>query len=115
MVLGDGEADFGIDLKPPIFVHEDNIWWFEGILVRKQYLSMIQPLVKLCSFRPLKGEMPGVEIIRQRTCFQIFQLLVVKFLDLSQDPLIADIGRLHPKMFIIFSAAFEVLFKSSVM
>lgn len=34
MVLGDGEANFGVGLESSIFVHEDNIGWFERILKR---------------------------------------------------------------------------------
>ena len=95
MVLGDGEAYFCVGLEPSIFVHEDDVWRLEGILVRQQYLSMIQSLVKLCPFWSLEGEMPSIEVIRQGTRFQIGQLLVVHLLDFCHYPLRTDVSRFH--------------------
>lgn len=63
MILCDGEANLGIGLKPSIFIHEDDIWRFEGILIGKQDLAVIYPFMELCTFRALEGEVPGVKIV----------------------------------------------------
>ena len=71
MILGDGQTDFGISLEPSIFVHEDNIWRFKRIFIRKKYLSMVKAFMKLCILGPLNGKMPGIEIIGKWTSCKI--------------------------------------------
>ena len=63
MVLSDGQTNFGIDLESSVFVHENNIWWLEGILKRKKDLSMIETLVKISVLGPLDSEVPSVDVV----------------------------------------------------
>lgn len=63
MVLGDGEADLFVDLEPAILVHEDNIRWFEGVLVRQEDLSMVESFMKLGVGGPLDGEVPRINVV----------------------------------------------------
>ena len=83
MVLGDGEAYFGVCLEPSVFVHEDDIWRFEGVLIGQQNLSVVESLVEFCVFWSLEGEVPGVEVTRQRLSLQVGQFLLVELPDLS--------------------------------
>jgi hypothetical protein len=64
MILSDGETDFSVGLEPSVFVHKDDIGRLKRILVRQQDLPMVQALMKLSILRPLKGEMPSIEIVR---------------------------------------------------
>lgn len=73
VILRDSEADLGIGLKPSIFVHEDDIWRLEGVLVRKQYLAVIDAFMELCIFWALEGEVPIVKIILKRSRMQVGQ------------------------------------------
>lgn len=41
VVLSDRQAYLGIYLKAAVFVVEDDVWRLEGILKRKQYLTMV--------------------------------------------------------------------------
>jgi len=82
MVLCDSEAYFGVDLKSSIFVHEHNVWWFEGILVGQQNLSVVESLMELSIDGSSESEMPGVNIIRKRASSHVFRLIVVQLFDL---------------------------------
>ena len=100
MILSNSQAYFSVDFKSSVFVHEDDIRRFERILVGEENLTVVQSLVKLCIFRSLEGEMPGVKIIRQRPSLEILQFLIVQFFNLSQYSLIADICRFHSKILL---------------
>ena len=63
MILGDCQADFGINLKPSIFIIEDNVRGFEGVLEREENLTMVKTFMEICTFGPLNGEMPGIYVI----------------------------------------------------
>lgn len=63
MVLRDGEADFGVGLKPSIFVHKDDIRRFEWILIGQEDLTVVYSFMKVAVFWTLKSEVPCVEII----------------------------------------------------
>ena len=102
MILSDSETYFSVDFESSVFVHEDDIRRFERILVGEEDLTMVQSFVELCVFRSLEGEMPGVEIIRQRPRLEILQFLVVQFLNLGQYSLIADIRRFHSKYYTYY-------------
>jgi len=52
MILSDSQTYFCVCLKSPIFVHENDIWRFERILVRQKDMTVIYSLVKLCILRP---------------------------------------------------------------
>jgi len=64
MILSNGETYFSIGLEATIFIHEYDVWRFEGILKRKKNGAMVNTLVKLCILWSLNGEMPCIEIIR---------------------------------------------------
>lgn len=95
VVLGDGEADFGVGLKPAVFVHEDDIWGLEGVLVGQQNLSVIDALVKVGVFGPLEREVPRVDIVFEGSRSQVGQLFLPELLRLGHNALLADIARLH--------------------
>ena len=71
VVLRDSEADLGIGLKPSVFIHENDIWRLEGILIGKQDLSVIDPFVELCIFGALEGEVPVVEVVLKRSSVEV--------------------------------------------
>lgn len=75
VILRDSQADLGVGLKPSIFVHEDDIWRLEGVLVGKQDLTVIDAFMELCIFWALEGEVPVVKIILKRSCMQVGQFL----------------------------------------
>lgn len=95
VILRDSEADLGICLKPAIFVHEYDIWRFEGVLVGKQDLSVIYSFMELCIFWSLEGEVPVIKIILKRSSMQVGQFFSLKFPELAHDALLADVCRLH--------------------
>ena len=73
VILRDSQADLGVGLKPAVFVHEYDIWRFEGVLVGKQDLSVIDAFMKLCIFWSLEGEVPVVKVILKGSSMQVGQ------------------------------------------
>lgn len=95
MVLGDGEADFCVGFEPSVFVHEDDVWRFKGVLVGEKDLSVIESLMELCVFWSLEGEVPSVEVVGEGSGFEVGQLFLLQFFYFCHDALIADISWLH--------------------
>lgn len=76
MVLRDCQANLSVSLESAVLVHEDDIWWFEWILIGKQYLTVVKPLMKLCVLGSLKGEMPSIQIVLQWCCGEVRKFLL---------------------------------------
>ena len=95
MVLGDGEAYFGVCFEPAVFVHEHDVWRFEGILIREEDLAVVYALVEFGVLRALDGEVPGVDVVGQGLGLEVAQLFLGEFLGLAHDALLADVRRSH--------------------
>lgn len=64
MILSNGQAYFRVGLEAAIFVHEYDVWGFEGILEWEEDCAVINAFVKLGVLWTLNREMPRVEIVR---------------------------------------------------
>ena len=95
MILCDSETDFSINFKSTIFVVENDVWWLEWILERKEYLAMIESFMEISAFWPLDGEMPCIDVIFKRLCLQIWQFLFVNVSDFLKNTSMADIFVSH--------------------
>jgi hypothetical protein len=91
VVLSDGKADLGVDLKPTVFIREDDIRWFEGILKGQQDLSMVDTFMVIRVFGPSESEMPDVDIVLKGTGLQVIYFVFLHHVELAEDALSIDV------------------------
>jgi hypothetical protein len=95
MVLSYCEADLGVGFESSVLVHKDNIWGFERVFIRQEDLPVVKSFMKFSALWPLERKVPSVEVVWQRPCSQVGQLLVRKLLHFGEYSLVADVPRLH--------------------
>jgi|JI6StandDraft_1071083.scaffolds.fasta_scaffold687910_1 hypothetical protein len=95
MVLSYCEADLGVGFESSVLVHKDNIWGFERVFIRQEDLPVVKSFMKFSALWPLERKVPSVEVVWQRPCSQVGQLLVRKLLHFGEYALVADVPRLH--------------------